>query len=148
MRRRSFILLAVAILLTGALIRLAAYDFFNIDSDDMYGLVMAQNPPAEIIAGLLELRFDVHPPLYFVALHEWVGLVGNSLLALRASNLLLDLLTAATLIRLTVRLFGQRAGLMAGLLWTVAPLLIFAGYLTRMYVLMTTFTTLGVWCAV
>ncbi|MEP7284931.1 MAG: glycosyltransferase family 39 protein [Chloroflexota bacterium] len=144
----KFIMLAAAILLVGFAIRLAVHDFFGLDGDDITSLIISRNDPATIINGLLALRLDIHPPLHYLVLKGWTTLAGDSLLSLHLMNILIDLLTGAVVMRCAVRLYGREGGLIAGVLWIVAPLLIFSGYLIRMYTLLTLFVTLGAYCAV
>src|SRR5258708_22273519 len=112
----------------------------------MFSLLTARHDAGTIITELLSLRADIHPPLHFLLLKGWVGLVGQSLIALRMMNILLDLLTGTFVMGLAARSFGRRGGLIAGVLWVAAPPLIFAGYLIRMYTLLAFCTAGGAYC--
>lgn len=147
-RSRRFLTCALLILLAGFAIRAALYDFFSLDGDDTASLLTSHYDVGTMMDGLFAMRLDIHPPLHFLALKAWTGLAGDSLLALRAMNALIDLLTGAALIRLTSRAFHRPAGLIAGVLWAVAPALIFSTYKIRMYTLLTLFVVLGLWCVV
>lgn len=62
---------------------------------------------------LLELSArDVHPPLYYLLLHLWTGLVGLGPVAVKSLNLGLSLLLLVGLDRLGRALGGRRAGLL------------------------------------
>src|SRR5258707_3580201 len=137
---------AVAILLLGCTVRLAVYDYFGLDGDDVYSMLVSRNDPATLINGLLALRLDIHPPLHYLLLKGWISVAGDGLLALRTMNMLLDLLTSAMLIRLLIRLFSRQAGLIAGVLWIFAPALIWSAYLIRMYTLLALCITGSLWC--
>lgn len=145
-QRRSFIFAAVFILLLGVLVRLSVLDFFGLDGDDIASLMIARSDPGTIIDGLLNIRLDFHPPLHFLLLKGWVSLAGESLLALRTMNVLLNLLIGAGMIRIASRVYGRRGGLIAGALWVAAPGLIFPAYMIRMYTLLTLWATLGLLC--
>ena len=137
---------AVAILLLGCTVRLAVHDYFGLDGDDVYSMLVSRNDPATLINGLLALRLDIHPPLHYLLLKGWISVAGDGLLALRTMNMLLDLLTSAMLIRLVSRLFSRQAGLIAGVLWVFAPALIWSDYLIRMYTLLALCITGSLWC--
>lgn len=136
----------VAILLIGCAVRLAVHDYFGLDGDDVYSMLVSRNDPATLINGLLSLRLDVHPPLHYLLLKGWITVAGDGLLALRTMNMLIDLLSGAMLMRLVSRLFSWQGGLIAGLLWTFAPVLIWSDYLIRMYSLLALCVTGSVWC--
>src|SRR5579871_1626264 len=63
-------------------------------------------------------------------------------------NILLDMIAGSLIIRLCSRMYKQRGGLIAGTLWAVAPALIFADYLIRMYTLLTLAIAGGMLCIV
>jgi hypothetical protein len=136
----------VAILLIGCAVRLTVHDYFGLDGDDVYSMLVSRNDPATLINGLLSLRLDIHPPLHYLLLKGWISIAGDSLLALRTMNMLIDLLTGAMLMRLVSRLFSRQGGLVAGLLWTFAPALVWSDYLIRMYSLLALCVTGSVWC--
>lgn len=140
-QRWRFVALAVAVLLAGCAVRLALHDYHGLEGDSGFSLAIARRDPAEFIPQLMRVELDIHPPLHFVVLKGWVALTGESLLGLRLFNTLLDLLTGALLMRLSLRVFDRRTALIAGLLWVAAPLLIHAGWLIRMYTLVTTLVT-------
>src|SRR5215470_3031937 len=147
-RFNQFLFSAVAVLIVAAAVRLAVHDFFGLDGDDMFSLLVAANPPAKIISLMMSMQLDVHPPLYFLVLKGWMALTGNGLLALRTMNLLLDLPIGALLIRLTGLSFGRRAALTAGILWALCPVLVFADYLVRMYTMLALWSTAGLACVI
>ncbi len=144
--RFQWLAVVLAVLLAGFAVRMALYDYHGLEGDDGFSLSLSRLPTGELISGLLALRLDIHPPLHFLALKGWAAVTGEHLLSLRLMNILADLLTAALLVRLAGRGFGRRAGLIAGLLWVTAPLLIDAGWLLRMYSLLALFTVAAAVC--
>jgi 4-amino-4-deoxy-L-arabinose transferase-like glycosyltransferase len=145
---RRFLLLALALLLAGFAVRLALHDYHGLEGDDGFSLALSRTPTDTLVAGLMRLELDIHPPLHFLALKGWTALAGESLLSLRLMNVLADLMTGALLARLAGRTFGRRAGLVAALLWVVAPLLIYSTWLIRMYTLAALFAALAAVCTV
>ena len=146
MKRFPFLSAALLILLLGFGLRLLLHDYHGLEGDDGFSLALSRYDLPDMLAGLARLEYDIHPPLHFVALKGWTWLAGESLLSLRLMNVLADTLTGALLIRLAGRVGGRRAALLAGALWTVSPLLIYATYLIRMYSLLALFTTAGAAC--
>jgi len=147
-RLNRFIFAAVTVLIVAAAVRLAVHDFFGLDGDDMFSLLVAANPPTKIISLMMSMQLDVHPPLHFLVLKGWIALTSNGLLALRTMNLLLDLPIGALLIRLTGQSFGRRAALIADILWALCLVLVFADYLVRMYTMLALWSTVGLACVV
>ncbi len=145
-KRSRFLSAALLILLLGFGLRLLLHDYHGLEGDDGFSLALSRYELSDMLAGLARLEYDIHPPLHFVALKGWIALAGESLLSLRLMNILADTLTGALLLRLAGRIGGRRAALMAGALWVVSPLLIYATYLIRMYSLLALFTTAGTVC--
>ncbi|MCC7446919.1 MAG: glycosyltransferase family 39 protein [Anaerolineae bacterium] len=143
-RRFTFLWAALFILLIGFSVRVALHDYHGLEGDDGVSLsVSLGNDVNTLVRELLALRMDIHPPLHYILLKGWTGLAGDSLLSLRLMNVLADALAGALLMRVAGRVLDRRAALVAGLLWSLSPLLIYATYLIRMYALMALFASLG-----
>ncbi len=77
-------------------LRLYRLDFQSIWWDEGHSIFVASHP----IANIPTLpAMDVHPPLYFVLLHLWMAVSGNSEFALRYLSVIFSLLTVALLWR-------------------------------------------------
>ena len=74
---------------------------------------------------------DVHPPLYFMLLHGWMAMFGDSLASIRSLSVLPGIVTVMLGMWLVRLVATQRAALLAGLLLVSAGSLI---YLDRVYV--------------
>ena len=79
---------------------------------------------------------DIHPPLYYLALHLWLGL-GDSEFSVRALSALFGALTVVIVYALGRELFSPRVGLLSALLLGLSPLHIWYSQETRMYVMVT-----------
>lgn len=64
---------------------------------------------------------DVHPPLYYLLEHAWIGAFGTGEAMLRLPSALLGALAVLLAARFGRRLLGARAGLLAGLFVAVSP---------------------------
>lgn len=82
---------------------------------------------------------DVHPPLYFMLLHGWMGVFGDSLASIRALSVLPGIATVFLGMWLVRLVATQRAALLAGILLALLPTAVRYSQEVRMYSL------LGMW---
>ena len=83
-----------------------------------------------------ELRsFDFHPPLHYLLTWAWLPIAGRSEFALRYLSVAAGCLTVAVGARLGRRLYGERGGLAAGLVFAFSPFLVYYSREARMYAL-------------
>jgi uncharacterized membrane protein len=80
---------------------------------------------------------DFHPPLYYLFLKGWTGIFGYSEITLRMPSVLFSLLTGYL-----VYLLG---GVWAAIFFLFNPLIIYYSQEARMYMMMTLFTTAGIY---
>ncbi|POX53509.1 hypothetical protein C3489_15300 [Streptomyces sp. Ru71] len=73
--------------------------------------------------------------MYYLLMHGWVGLFGDSVLSLRLPSLVAAAATAAVVSLIGERLFGYRAGILAGFLLALAPAMSRYGQEARSYAL-------------
>ncbi|HCL2449167.1 TPA: glycosyltransferase family 39 protein, partial [Salmonella enterica subsp. enterica serovar Infantis] len=85
---------------------------------------------------LFHAAFDVHPPLYYLLLHDWIILLGDSIAAVRSLSLLFGILTVVLVIALTRWLANERTALLAGWFAALMPMAVHYSQETRMYALM------------
>lgn len=89
------------------------------------------------------LRHDGHPPLYYVMLHEWMGVFGTSDRAVRALSGVLSLV-ALPVMWVTARKVSGRTGAWAAtLVFALSPFVLRYGSETRMYTLLMLEVTVG-----
>jgi mannosyltransferase len=101
--------------------------------DEALSVGIASHPLSQI-PGVL--RHDGSPPLYYLALHVWMQLFGNSESATHSLSLLFALLTVPIGMWAGWSLFGRRAGYMAAVLFAFSSFLTDYSQETRMYALM------------
>jgi len=82
------------------------------------------------------LRHDGSPPLYYLVLHVWMSVFGNSESATHALSLLFGLLTIPAGAWVAWSLWGRWAAFLAGVLFAMNPFLTAYSQETRMYTLM------------
>lgn len=88
---------------------------------------------------------DVHPPLYFLFLHLWTKIFGESVIAVRMMSVLFSALTVFVFYQLALKLFNSRVAFFAALLLTLSPFHIFFSHETRMYSQLTFLTLTSVY---
>jgi 4-amino-4-deoxy-L-arabinose transferase-like glycosyltransferase len=103
----------------------------------------------QAIPRILEVGFtlveDRLPPLYYLLLKSWTAGAGFSESGLRLLSVLLGVLLIPVITRVALILFNQRVALMAALLASINPFLIWYAQEARMYAQAALFSSLTVW---
>jgi len=130
---RATLLLAAILVLALALrfYRLGAQSLWN-DEGTTVQLVGADLATITRLAAS-----DIHPPLYYYALHFWAAIFGTSEFAVRSLSALLGTVLVALVYLLGRRLYDSRAGLLAAFVIAVAPFQVYYSQEARMYILAT-----------
>jgi mannosyltransferase len=76
---------------------------------------------------------DLHPPLYFLIMHLWIRVAGQSEFALRFPSVVAATLTLPLLYALARKLLSEEAGLWAALLGAFSPFYLWYAQEARMY---------------
>jgi len=79
---------------------------------------------------------DIHPPGYYLLLHYWRALCGQSEFALRSLSVVAGLALVVFTYLLGRHLFGEASGLMAAFLGAISPFAIYYSQEARMYALL------------
>ena len=87
---------------------------------------------------------DPHPPLYYLTLHTWMLLFGDSTIAARSLSLLFGLLSIAAVYFLADELFGRQTGLISALLISLSVFHIQYSQTARMYSMLFFFGVLSI----
>ena len=119
-------------LIVAALLRFALLGAKSLWLDEAFSAWQAGNSVAQIITLDRQLA-EPHPPLYYVGLHYWTGLLGNSETILRLPSAILSLGSVGLLYLLGRRLFNPTIGLMAAGLLSVSPINIWYAQEARMH---------------
>jgi len=109
--------------------------------DESLSLYRAQRSVAYVLSNRIHIdglaTIDQHPPLYFLLLHLWIRLTGETDLALRWLSVAFGTLISP-LLYVSVRYFaGRRAAFIAGLLGAISPFYLWYAQETRMYTMVT-----------
>lgn len=109
--------------------------------DEAYSIQLASQPINRILA---ERAVDIHPPLYYLLLHGWLGIAGTSEAAARALSAVCDLAAIGAAAMVARRLVGPAAALVTCLLLALSPLHVAYAQEARMYALLVLLATLSV----
>jgi len=130
----SGLLLITLLLITalGALLRIYKLGSDSVWLDEAYSIQISHKSLPEIVE---ETSKDVHPPLYYFALHYWIKLFGDSEFSSRLLSAVFGTLAILMIYCLSVLLFEHATGLLASLLLALSPFNIAFSQEARMYTL-------------
>jgi mannosyltransferase len=131
-RSPRLILLLLVLLAFG--LRLYHLDYQSLWRDEMDAILFARQNLGQILP--LFVRPGHNGPLYYLALHGWIRLVGDSEFSVRFLSLVCGVLSVPLVYLLGRRWIGYRASLVAALLTTTSPYLIWYGQEGKMYALL------------
>jgi len=131
------------ILAVGLAVRLLGISKESLWLDEATSLMLARMPVGDLIGWTAA---DIHPPLYYVLLHYWLGF-GESELVIRGLSTLAGLLTVVVVYGLAVQLFDRRTALHAAGLLAVTPVHIWYSQEARMYAWVTLWIAASLWFA-
>lgn len=113
----------------------------GLDWDEAFSAALASLPPLEIVRYCLS-ALQEHPPLFYLLLHWWIAVAGDSEAALRMSAVVPSTLAVPVVGAATALVAGTPAGAIAAWVLALAPLDVFYGRFTRMYALLTLYVAI------
>ncbi|MGC8880424.1 MAG: glycosyltransferase family 39 protein, partial [Anaerolineae bacterium] len=116
--------------------------------DEAMSVHWARSEVARIVEVSMNLVEDRLPPLYYLLLHGWRLVFGDSETAFRFPSVLLGVLLVAVMHRLVYSLFGRQVALLSGALIALNPFLVWYSQEARMYALAVFTATCATWCFV
>jgi len=128
-------------LLAALIIRLAMIGAQSAWLDEGYSLAVAHHAAGFILS--FTARSDIHPPLYYLALHAWLAVTGYGLEQARLLSALSGVVAVAAIYALAAELFDRPTAVWAALLLAVSPLASWYSDETRMYAMTGLFTLLA-----
>jgi len=131
------------ILLLAILLLAAALRFYRLDTQSFWN---DEGNSARIAERTLDLILegaagDIHPPGYYLLLHCWRALFGQSEFALRSFSVVAGLALIVFTYLLGHHLFGEATGLTAAFLGTISPFAVYYSQEARMYTLLAALST-------
>jgi mannosyltransferase len=131
-RKHPLTLAMIGLILFGTLARIYRLSTANLWTDEVYSAAMSKESLPHIVG--LTIRYDSHPPLYYLYLHFW-QLVSDSDLWLALNSTILSFLCGWLLYAIVTRLYDARTALIALALYAVLPLEVVFSETVRMYAL-------------
>jgi len=89
----------------------------------------------DLIGIIKDLKFDYHPPFYFLLIKIYSYLVGDTILDLKFFNVLISLVLGVTIYLFSQKIVNQKFARITGLLYFIFPCIYNEVYQIRMYML-------------
>jgi len=86
---------------------------------------------------------DVHVPLYFTILHFWMQVFGNTIISARIPSFIFYLLTLYVLYKFSLESANKKVALLAVLLFSLSPFILWYSFEARMYTQFAFFSSLS-----
>ncbi len=116
----------------------------DFDFDEVAAIWYARAGLLDIVADLAAAPFE-HPPLYYMGLHLWIGWFGESEPMARAFSITFGLLLIPATYRLARCYVSAWPAVVAAVVVTTSPLLVFFSREARMYAPAALFAVLSLW---
>nr|WP_250810146.1 glycosyltransferase family 39 protein [Neorhizobium tomejilense] len=98
--------------------------------DEVFSVALAESPLIDLL--FAALRFDTHPPLYYVQLHLWAAF-GDSDRWYILNSMLLSIAAIAAIYEACRRIYDRNVALWTGAIFALMPLQLFFAENVRMY---------------
>jgi 4-amino-4-deoxy-L-arabinose transferase-like glycosyltransferase len=115
-------------------VRLTGLNLDGLWFDEVFSVRAGRISVSEIIS---LTRGDVHPPLYYLLLHFWMKIFGETASAVRMLSVCFSVLTVFVVYHLALKLFNRRAAFFAALFTALSPFHVFYAQEARMYAQLT-----------
>jgi mannosyltransferase len=129
-----------AILLLGLFLRLYGLGAESIWQDEGFSIKVAHMSISQLI---VTSAGDVHPPFYYLLLHYWIALFGDSEFSCRSLSALVGVLSIVMIYNVGRLLLGREAGMLSALVLALSEFHIHYSQVARMYSLMALLTLLS-----
>lgn len=127
--------LVLAITLVGGFLRLILLGSKGMWLDETFSVWVASHSVADMLRWIV--RIDQHPPLYYLLLHTWIGLSGDTPYHVRLLSVLFGAGTIPIIYLIGKRISGVVVGLAAAVLLAFSLFNIYFAQEARMYTLLT-----------
>ena len=127
--------LLLIITLIGGGLRVVFLDRNGLWLDETFSVWLANHSVGEMLPWLVKI--DQHPPLYYLLLHYWIALTGDTPYNLRLLSVLFGAGTIPVIYLIGKRLSGAVVGLAAAVFLALSPFNLYFAQEARMYTLLT-----------
>lgn len=140
--KHTIIIVLLAILLLGFLLRVYDLDTESIWLDEGISIKLSSIDPAAIT---IERALNNHPPLYFIILHYWTKAFGDSVFSARLLSVLFGFLAIFMMYRVGCLVFNRETGILGSLILAVSLFNIHYSREIRMYSLVVLLTLVSMY---
>lgn len=126
------------VLLLAIVLRFYRLDSATLWADEAFSVVMSAHPASTLLAVAV---LDVHPPLYYLLLGQWIELFGNGLFSVRSLSACAGVVTVGLGTWLVALVANRRAAMLAGVLLAMLPIAVRYSQEVRMYALLAVWMT-------
>ncbi len=123
--------LVILITLIGGVLRVFIVGNKGLRLDESFSIWLSNQSVVEIVQWIVKI--DQHPPLYYLLLHHWIGLQGDTLGSVRLLSALFGTATIPVMYLIGKRMSGWAMGLVAAVILALSPFNIHFAQETRMY---------------
>lgn len=81
----------------------------------------------------------IHPPLYFIIMHFWIKIFGDSEVSIRSFSAIFSILCIYLIYKIASKIFDRTTGVISSFLFSLSPFYIYFGQEARMYPMVTFF---------
>lgn len=132
----------LVIVFAGLLLRVVSLTTQSLSPDEIFSVVLARTTVSQIVQDTAK---DVHPPLYYLALHSWSYLFSTSEFAVRLPSVIFGVAAIPVIYLLGCSLFDKQVGLASAFILAFSPFNITYSQEARMYSLMLLFTLVSMY---
>jgi 4-amino-4-deoxy-L-arabinose transferase-like glycosyltransferase len=112
------------------------------NTDEVWSIKTAS---ANYDSRMAALAADVHPPLYFEILHQWIRAFGTGERTVRSLSGLFYILSVLAVFGIGRQIYGTRTALLCAAIYLSSPLAVLAAQFARMYSLLSLLAILSTW---
>jgi len=127
--------LVLFITLVGGFLRVLLLGVKGMWLDETFSVWLANKSVVDMLQW--SIRIDQHPPLYYLLLHYWIALRGDTPYDVRLLSVVFGVGTIPIIYLIGKRMSGELVGLAAAVFLTFSPYHIYFAQETRMYSLLT-----------
>ena len=138
--------LVLIITLIGAGLRVLLLDYKGMWLDETFSVWLANHSLPDMLQWIA--RIDQHPPLYYLLLHYWIALKGDTPYYVRQLSAIIGAGTIPVIYLIGKRISGAVVGLVATALLALSPFHVYYAQETRMYTLLTFNAAVGMYALV
>ncbi len=129
----------ILILGLSVFLRVFLLDFESLWLDEGSSIKFAKLSPTEIIKS----NQDAHPPLYYLILHFWMKIFGDSEFSVRFPSVIFGVITVYVVYKFCLEFWGGKVALFSSLLVGISTFQVFYSQEARMYSLLCLLSTLS-----